>query len=88
VITRRFCKKLLEELIKDNITIINLNNYTPDIQILKKYLSSVSSNYIFRKGFKEDTGLRLKNIIYYLENKKSRKYPKILKTKKIKKFQQ
>lgn len=88
MITRRFCKKLLEELIKDNITIINLNNYTPDIQILKKYLSSVSSNYIFRKGFKEDTGLRFKNIISDLENKKSRKYPKILKTKKIKKFQQ
>ena len=68
--TRRFCKKLLEELIKDNISLIELKNYTPDIQILKNYLSSVSSNYIFREGFDEDIGTRLTNVISGLENKK------------------
>ena len=69
-IMRRFCKKLLEELIKDNIAFIDLNYFTPNIQILKNYLSSVSSNYIFREGFNEDIGSRLKYIISDLENKK------------------
>jgi len=36
--TRRFCKKLLEELIKDNIAFIDLNNYTPNIKIKKLFV--------------------------------------------------
>ena len=49
VITRRFSKKLLEYLIRDNINQISLENYIPDIQALKKYKESMSHNYIYRK---------------------------------------
>ena len=83
VISRRFCKKLLEELIRDNITSISLNNYTPDIQILKNYLASVSSNYIFREGFNEDLALKLKNIIADLEKKQKSENIKVNKKKDI-----
>ena len=73
VISRRFCKKLLEELIRDNIESISLNNYNPDIQILKNYLSRVS----------EDLALKLKNIITDLEKKQKAKNIKSNKKKEI-----
>ena len=84
--TRRFCKKLLEELIKDNIAFIDLKNYTPDIQILKNYLLSVSSNYIFRKGYDEDIGTRLTNVISGLENKKKAENINVITNKEIAKI--
>ena len=49
VITRRFTKKLLESLIRDNIKRISLENYIPNIQTLKKYKVSMSNNYIYRE---------------------------------------
>jgi len=49
VITRRFTKKLLEPLIRENIEQISLENYIPNIQTLKKYKVSMSNNYIYRE---------------------------------------
>ena len=47
VITRRFSKKLLEELIKKNINLIDIENYNPDIQIINNYKASLALNYIY-----------------------------------------
>ena len=59
VITRRFCKKLLELLIKKNINLIDIENYTPDIQLLKNYVKSLKLNYIpFRKGINIESEMK------------------------------
>ena len=70
VITRRFCKKLLELLIKKNINQLNIENYTPEIQALKTYLKSLSLNYIPPKlGISNDINIQseVEKIITELE---------------------
>jgi hypothetical protein len=70
VILRRLCKKLLEKLIKKNINIIDIDNYIPDIKILKNYLKSLSVNYFPDKVGKDknfDIEKDLKKLIAELE---------------------
>ena len=67
VISRRFSKKLLEILIKNNINKINVVNYIPDIKILKNYRTSVASNYIYRKGKTKNIKQELDKLISDME---------------------
>ena len=67
VISRRFCKKLLEILIRDNINKIDIENYSPDIPIIKSYQKSLLKHYIYRKGINRDIPTTLEEKINNLE---------------------
>ena len=85
VILKRFCKKLLELLIKKNINLIDVENYIPDVQILKNYALSLSKNYMaLMKNKKEesiDIEKEVKNIISNIENNNKLDVPKDKKKK-------
>ena len=85
VILRRFCKKLLEILIKKNINLIDVENYIPDVQILNNYALSLSKNYMaYMKNKKEesiDIEKEVKIIISNIENNNKLDVPKDKKKK-------
>ena len=85
VILRRFCKKLLEMLIKKNINLIDVENYIPDVQILNNYALSLSKNYMaYMKNKKEesiDIEKEVKIIISNIENNNKLDVPKDKKKK-------
>ena len=84
VILRRLCKKLLEKLIKKNINIIDIDNYIPDIKILKNYLKSLSVNYFPDKVGKDknfDIEKDLKKLIAELEKSEKESHKKETKKK-------
>lgn len=71
VILRRFIKKLLEEVILKKYDIIDVENYIPNINVLKSYKLSISKHYFHRKGINKDIQSSLDNLIAEEEEKSS-----------------
>ena len=71
VILRRFIKKLLEEVILKKYDIIDVENYIPNINVLKSYKLSISKHYFHRKGVKKVIQNSLDNLIAEEEEKSS-----------------
>ena len=71
VILRRFIKKLLEKKKKKKYDIIDVENYVPNINVLKSYKLSISKHYFHRKGINKDIQSSLDNLIAEEEEKSS-----------------
>ncbi len=68
IILRKFIKKLLEIFIAKNINDIKIENYSPDKKILEKYDSSLSKNYVYRKGTNENIQKYIQELIQNANN--------------------
>ena len=73
VIVRKFIKKILEILIKQNIADIKLINYIPDINLLNSYLKCLKMYYMKERGGKKDIQLDVINLITKIKNNKKEK---------------